>query len=74
MKIAISFDTENAAFADDMEGEVGRIMEQVYAKVMTHATSPSGQTHQYKLRDSNGNSVGTMEVSDFLILRKPADE
>ncbi len=61
MKVAITFDTDNAAFED--EDEIGSVLGRaaLYVHGVVH-----GQTEPpavIRLRDSNGNTVGTVEVT-----------
>ena len=51
----VAFRTDNAAFADDYEAEVRRILEQVLASF----TDGFG-----RLRDTNGNRVGYFAQED----------
>ena len=60
MRITITIDVGNAAFADDYEGEVRDIM-----RAATVALVNIGRTeHTHNLLDSNGNSVGSVVVAD----------
>jgi hypothetical protein len=56
MKVVINIKTDNAAFEDDPEAEVKRILIQA---VMDTATG----NREGNLRDSNGNKVGTFIVT-----------
>ena len=61
MKINISFNTDSAAFEDSYEMEVARILRQIKDDLIdsnntTNIRSP--------LRDSNGNRIGTVTISD----------
>jgi len=58
MKIRIEFDTDNAAFEDNPL-EIRDVLEQASNKAASLMISGSGKLG---LRDSNGNTVGTVEV------------
>jgi hypothetical protein len=55
MHVNITFETDGAAFEDDFEGEIARILAQVRAAIL------SNDPHNALLRDTNGNTVGTVE-------------
>lgn len=66
MEIVIRIKTDNAAF--DMENggpeaEVARILKD-YARQITDGLTNAGIGHGRKLRDVNGNTVGSVEVRD----------
>jgi len=56
MDITIKVNCDNAAFEDDMRGELKRILDQVVAHVVTN------QRTEANLYDTNGNKVGTVKV------------
>ena len=56
MTITIRLKTDNAAF-EDKDTEVSRILARIAAEFYSFGPSPS------KLRDSNGNTVGTVTVT-----------
>ena len=64
-RIIITIETENAAFGEDgangVDGayEVARILER-----LAKETRENGEVSGRPLRDSNGNSVGTVSVYD----------
>jgi hypothetical protein len=55
MTITIKINTDNAAF-EDKDAEVARIMAQVCREFYSYGPQPS------RLRDSNGNTVGSITV------------
>ena len=61
MDITITINTDNAAFEDDPASEVAGILRDlaglIYRQGVTTGTS-------YGLLDSNGNTVGSVEVTD----------
>jgi len=59
MKATITINMDNAAFEDDREGELSRILH-VLANQIVHGDDP---LRQRTLRDSNGNAVGEFAVS-----------
>jgi hypothetical protein len=71
MIVNISFDASNAAFEDNVEGELQYICIQIEARVKDAIISRSldnvnklrDATYTYKLRDSNGNAVGNVVVA-----------
>ncbi len=56
MKIVIEINCDNAAFEDDFEGEVERILKQVNPNLVFH--------RPIVLYDVNGNSVGSATMTD----------
>lgn len=56
MKVVINIKTDNAAFENDPEGEVKRILIQAVRDTVTG-------NRDGNLRDSNGNKVGTFIVT-----------
>jgi hypothetical protein len=56
MKIIISFSDENSAFEDNGIEEYRRIMQQVMTRVY------NCETGEYRLQDSNGNTVGKVKI------------
>jgi hypothetical protein len=61
MKIRIEFDTDNAAFEDNLSWEIRQVLEQADREVVCFVTSDCGG--KCSLRDSNGNTVGVVEVT-----------
>lgn len=61
MTITIKINTENAAFEDDRDGELTRILTAAIAR-LTHNGSPYWRTCPLTLHDSNGNTVGSVTV------------
>ena len=56
-KYFIEIDCDNAAFEDNIEGELSIILRKASAKV-------SNGEFDFKLRDSNGNTVGTAYLEE----------
>jgi hypothetical protein len=54
--ITVKFTDENAAFEDNGVNEYGYVMTQV----MDHLYD--NETGKFIIRDSNGNSIGTVEI------------
>ena len=52
MKLTVKLETDNAAFDDDFEGEVARVLLQI------------GSVGSGRLRDINGNWVGEWEYEE----------
>ena len=61
MKLHIEIEMDGAAFDDDKESEVGRILGGFIHRISTH-TLVSG--YAYSLEDINGNDVGEAMVID----------
>lgn len=59
MKITIEFDTENAAFEDNPTQEVNGLLKQASA-IVADILTDNRCRYTVKLRDSNGNTVGTV--------------
>ena len=57
MEANISVKMDNAAFSDDPNYELGRILKEVGEKLMRGRT-------QERLYDYNGNFVGTLEITE----------
>ena len=62
MKVRIEFETDNAAFEDDFDGEVAFVFER--ARAHTLETLTHGRPTEHPLRDSNGNTIGKVEVTE----------
>jgi len=60
MDLIIRINLDNAAFEDDPEKELEHIFEQVYANGKHFIPA----WYFKPLRDSNGNTVGTVEVTE----------
>ena len=56
MKLTITIDTENDAFENDLDHEIGAILTQCHDIIYTN--SPDNWTH--RLSDTNGNTCGSM--------------
>jgi hypothetical protein len=62
MEITIKFHTDNAAFDDDPQGEVERILSHATVTIVDVICSPSQDTTATAMiRDSNGNRVGEIK-------------
>ena len=61
MKLLLQIDCENAAFEDDCNGEIARIL-RVAAKIAKN--DPRAMAAGTRLRDINGNNVGYMQIDD----------
>lgn len=60
MRIVINVDTGNAAFADDYEGEMTQLIEQIQKQSRAFGVkSLKGKT----FRDTNGNTVASVNVT-----------
>lgn len=59
MKFRIEFDTDNAAFKDNLSLEVRDVLDQAARKATAIET---GDSNYRGLFDSNGNRVGRIEV------------
>jgi hypothetical protein len=53
MKIIISFDTENASFEDDFDGEIKRVLKQAENYLTDYSNNEN-------LSDINGNKIGNV--------------
>jgi len=63
MRAKIEIELDNAAFADDLPGELLRVLEQACTRICRQANRTGPVTYDDKsLRDSNGNTVGTARV------------
>lgn len=57
--VTIKFDIDNAAFEDNWIGEIGYVMTRA-----TQILEDAGvNAFERKLRDSNGNTIGAVEVT-----------
>jgi len=61
MKIRIEFDTDNAAFEDNLSLEIREVLTRALDKAVWMVTNPDHYRCTSKLLDSNGNTVGTVE-------------
>lgn len=59
MKATITIDMDNAAFADDWQQELARILDKLATSLRTYPSADS----RWALRDINGNTVGEMEIT-----------
>jgi hypothetical protein len=67
MKITIEFETDNAAFEGELfGGELKKVLNQARLKVLRQRHRPPALCEHLesmdKLLDTNGNTVGTVEV------------
>jgi len=62
MKVVVEFETLNAAFEDDFEGEVESVLEQAKDEILL--CRDNNIRGSGVLRDVNGNTVGTVSVVD----------
>lgn len=60
MRLTIEIDCDNAAFGDDRGPEVFRILEPVIREWKLDGSPDWAR----KLRDTNGNTVGSVKVSE----------
>ena len=68
MKVQIEFYTDNAAFEDDYSGQVELMLDQAHTKLVNHGKDLTDTKFEVlgRLRDVNGNSVGTVVMRDEL--------
>jgi hypothetical protein len=59
MKFALIFETNNAAFTGDLEGEICRILRDAARRIDRDGLLLG---HSEKLRDYDGNTVGTYHL------------
>jgi hypothetical protein len=59
LSVTVKITCENAAFADDCEGEVARLLKQAAKKVEAGELERLGYI---PLMDINGNKVGSVEI------------
>lgn len=57
MGIVIQIRTDNAAFAEDFEGEVARLLESIASRISAR------EGLRLELHDANGNHCGSCEVT-----------
>lgn len=64
MRITIEFDVDNAAFVDNFDGEIAVICRQAAEKATRLAKEElrSSLPAQLPLHDTNGNTVGNVQV------------
>lgn len=62
MTVRIKIDCDNAAFEDDPAGELGRILTSASLLLFKNWDGTVG--NGFPLRDSNGNTVGEVEIVD----------
>ena len=60
INVTIRVEMENADFQDDPHGALSAVLES--ARDLT-LSAPGYGSNTYKLRDRNGNAVGTVEVA-----------
>lgn len=68
MEFVLRIKTENEAFAQDMRGEVSRILRSF---ALTFETDYRGAGESFPLRDSNGNRCGSVEWNEISEEGKP---
>jgi hypothetical protein len=56
-KVTITINTDNAAFEENYNAELGWIVKELGEKIRRHS-----DVRGLKLKDSNGNTVGKVEV------------
>lgn len=61
-KVTIDFHTENAAFDENMLGEIGHVLMQARDKATARIESGNDRDYVGTMRDTNGNTVGTVHV------------
>jgi hypothetical protein len=66
MKISVEFDTNNAAFDENPSMEIRDVLNQAAAKAFQILTEGGGVScaGEARLRDTNGNTVGTVKVEE----------
>jgi hypothetical protein len=57
----LQFETDNAAFEDDMQAEIARILRQLAGHAEKHMALEARRRVSGYLRDANGNKVGEWE-------------
>jgi len=57
-KVEIHIETENSAFAEDMEGEVSRIVQEAAMLLGDNVVHQAGRS----FKDVNGNTVAYIEI------------
>lgn len=62
MELEITLTMDNAAFTDDINGEVCRILRRLAGSIKDNTTLESGD--EFGLFDINGNRVGKAVVSE----------
>lgn len=65
MNLIIKIDLDNDAFQENPEAELENIFEQIYKRVPGY--TPQG----FSVRDTNGNTAGTVEVVDLIPIPNP---
>jgi hypothetical protein len=63
LMVRIEFDTDNAAFVDDFEGEVSLILIKIARKIERNL-------YEGQVQDSNGNTVGYFEAIPGLTVKE----
>jgi hypothetical protein len=59
----LEIETDNAAFEDDLGGEVARILRDA-ADTVEYSLSPQPDKANYKVMDINGNTCGSWEYTN----------
>lgn len=66
MKVIIEFETDNASFADDLPGEVDRVLDDVAARLAARLNMPDRITADSgRVSDSNGNTIGKWRFEEL---------
>ena len=60
--IKVSIKTGNAAFEQDKDNEINRVLDEGLKKLRTYSLGDEGVLFQIILRDYNGNPVGDIVV------------
>lgn len=61
MKLKIEISLDNAAFEEDFGAEIDYVLDQVTDRLASYAKAERSQIAS--LRDSNGNTVGTWQIT-----------
>ena len=64
MNVNISFDTDNEAFEDSLLMEVTRVLRRAKDGILDAHNNHDENHSVYNLRDSNGNTIGTVTVAN----------
>lgn len=62
MQVTININCDNAAFEDNAEGEVVRILSTISENILSYGIQDAPYT--YAIKDINGNRCGVMEVKN----------
>ena len=64
MRVIIEFETDNAAFVDSWDWEIGRVLDIAKDQLQGGQKPPDGVLRRGPLRDSNGNRIGHVQLED----------